>query len=95
MPEKIQYICRTEGWVFPGNAEDIDPAYSSDGGPEFLAAIAAEDYWERFDGWESNWPLSFEIFIDGVSAGNFSVDMEQQPTFSATKIAGVTPDEKA
>ncbi|EOI6865233.1 hypothetical protein ACMVR0_001279 [Yersinia enterocolitica] len=88
MPEKIQYICRTEDWVFPDDAQDIDPAYSSDGGHEFLAGIAAEDYWERFDGWESNWPISFEIFIDGVSAGRFCVEMEPQPVFSAKKIAG-------
>ncbi|KER02416.1 hypothetical protein MEG1DRAFT_02870, partial [Photorhabdus temperata subsp. temperata Meg1] len=42
-------------------------------------------YYEYNDGRESNWPIDFEIYINGKSLGIFTVSLESEPVFSATK----------
>jgi len=57
--------------------------------PTYISAMAehaAEDYFSCRDGWESSWPLEFEILIKGVSKGFFEVELENVPTFSSTKV---------
>ena len=52
---------------------------------EYIAEDAAENYHDSHDGWESVWSLTFEIFLEGgKSLGEFVVDLEARPHFSAT-----------
>jgi len=49
---------------------------------EDIAVEAAEDYHSRHDGWESSWPIAFEIVdADGISLGTFNIDREAVPHF--------------
>lgn len=52
----------------------------------YIVDDAAEDFHAKHDGWESTWPLNFEIFIDDVSQGVYNVEREMTPTFSCTKV---------
>lgn len=58
---------------------------SKDG--RWIAQGAAEQYFSD-GGDENSWPLLFEIFVDDVSLGKFSVEMEYAPTFSAIEAKG-------
>lgn len=53
---------------------------------DYMADEAAEDFHSNHDGWESFWPLNFEIFIEDVSQGIYKVERENSPTFSSTAI---------
>ncbi len=49
---------------------------------EDVAVEAAEDYHSNHDGWESSWPIDFEIIdADGISLGTFEIDREAVPHF--------------
>jgi len=48
---------------------------------------AADHFHDHLDGWESQWPIVFEIFMDGVSMGKCEVEREYEPAFSASQIA--------
>lgn len=82
----IQYTVCDTGTEFPGDAYSL--GYQTVINPdkwdvEIIAREAANDYWSNHDGWESEWPLNFEIFINGKSYGVCAVEMESQPNFSA------------
>lgn len=84
----IQYVVCDEG-AFPEDAYFLDPRHidelTSEWELECLSQDAALDYFDNHDGWESEWPLDIELFIDGESVGVFAVEMEHVPRFSARK----------
>ncbi|CAH3957884.1 hypothetical protein AAHD50_00895 [Enterobacter hormaechei] len=84
----IQYVASDAG-TFPEDAYFLDPRHidelTSEWEFESLAQDAALDYFDNHDGWESDWPLDIELFIDGESIGVFAVEMEHVPRFSARK----------
>ena len=83
----VQYTVCDTGVEFPEDAYSLGSLVASSAPDEWeverLARVAADDYWSEHDGWESEWPLDIEIFIDGKSCGVCAVEMESQPTFSA------------
>ena len=84
----IQYVVSDEG-TFPEDAYFLDPRHIDEFTPEWefesLSQDAGLDYFDNHDGWESSWPMDIELFIDGLSVGTFTVEMEQVPRFSARK----------
>ncbi|MDX7989189.1 hypothetical protein FE392_18050 [Xenorhabdus sp. 12] len=55
-----------------------------EGYPRYLAEECAEDYYSNHDGWERNWPITIHVFSDGNHIGEFSVELESEPVFSAS-----------
>ena len=51
--------------------------------PEWIAEDAAEQYHNEHDGWESRWPITFEVFDGEKSLGRFQVELEAEPVFRA------------
>ena len=51
----------------------------------YIIEEAAEDYFNNHDGWENNWPIRIELFIESESIGIYSVELESTPIFSASK----------
>ncbi|MGQ3940968.1 hypothetical protein [Enterobacter hormaechei] len=84
----IQYLVSDEG-TFPEDAYFLDPRhideFTCECEFESLSQDAALDYFDNHDGWESDWPLDIELFIDGESIGVFAVEMVHVPRFSARK----------
>jgi len=84
---KVQYTVCDTGVEFPDDAYSLGilsvPMNPDQWDVEILARQAAEGYWSDHDGWESEWPLDFEIYIDGKSYGVCAIEMESRPTFSA------------
>ena len=72
--------------------EDIDNSYDFETNwghdeLEYVAEEAAKDFHSNHDGWESSWPLDIFLFsITGDALGGFSVELEHQPSFCASKI---------
>lgn len=55
------------------------------GSAESFAQDCAQDYWDYQDGWESDWPLEFELYESEVSITPFykcKIEMEMQPEFA-------------
>ncbi len=50
------------------------------------AVLIAEYHYNSCGGWEYDWPLTFEIYIDGKIGGIFKVECENIPQFHAKKI---------
>ena len=61
---------------FKWNSDDV----------EDIAAEAAEDYFRNHDGWECDWPLTFVIFDGGEVIGKCEVELEHNPSFSASRL---------
>lgn len=55
---------------------------------ELVAQDAADDFYFEHDGWEvKSWPIIFHIWApDDRYLGEFSVDMEMLPHFTACKV---------
>ncbi|WP_159427002.1 hypothetical protein, partial [Enterobacter hormaechei] len=72
----IQYVVSDAG-TFPEDAYFLDPRHidelTSKWELECLSQDAALDYFDNHDGWESDWPLDIELFVDGESVGVFAV----------------------
>ena len=54
------------------------------------ATLAARDYYDNHDGWESSWPVEFRVRFyknDGESfeEGVFSIELDFDPSFYANK----------
>lgn len=82
-----EYIVASHNDKYPFNAESIDSIWDLDDDElEETAAEAASDYFDNHDGWESKWPLTFELFLDGKSLGTFRVKQETMPVFRAEKL---------
>jgi hypothetical protein len=50
----------------------------------YIAEDMAKDFFDKHDGWECSWPLTFTIMHDGVSLGNMEVRMDMVPKFYAS-----------
>jgi hypothetical protein len=62
---------------------EIDSSFDD---AEDVAVEAAEDFHTNHDGWESNWPITFEIVdAEDISLGNFQVDRESVPHFYVSR----------
>ena len=62
---------KVTGWI-----GDEDLAY--------IATEAARWHYDKYDGWEYNpesYPLTYQIYVDGIYKGTFKVGMEYEPTF--------------
>jgi hypothetical protein len=59
---------------------------------EWLAEIAAEDYFHNHDGWDASWPTNIAIYEDaeGPRLATFFVEMESRPDFCARRIVEAT-----
>ncbi|ERT10476.1 hypothetical protein O185_24645 [Photorhabdus temperata J3] len=79
---KYEYII--SGDKYPNDAYEFE-SWWHEYYKSYIAEDAAEDYYEYNDGRESNWPIDFEIYINGKSLGIFTVSLESEPVFSATK----------
>jgi len=46
-----------------------------------------DDFWGNHDGWEYNWPLTFDIWDDDDNfIGRYSIEMEAEPLFYCAKL---------
>jgi len=54
--------------------------------PQYAARSAGENDYHNHEGWDSDWPKTFELFYKGESKGLFSVNAEPDIHISATKI---------
>jgi len=89
MSTKYHYIRAGDGFFGDGYDVECDFLPSS---WRYVARACANDYFHNHDGWESNWPLEFEIFTaDGKSIGIFEVAIDYDPYFSPTKKLETTP----
>lgn len=53
----------------------------------WIAKDAAENYHFQHDGWESRWPLTFQILdYDEHDIGKYNVDRDVAPVFYAAEI---------
>lgn len=56
-------------------------------GFRFLVEECANQYHDDHDGWESDWPCFFMLWIDGEYLGMFETELQYAPTFTAEKVA--------
>jgi hypothetical protein len=73
----------TYKYLVNGHDYEIETVWDDDDGAE-IAEEAADNYQSMHDGWEKHWPLEFEIrALDDRVIGNFTVEREFEPVFSA------------
>lgn len=82
---------RPNGNFYEYSVEPYDDRYSFESkftadSKHWLAEDAAEEFFHEHDGWESKWPLVFNVYDDDRHLGRYSVDVEHQPHFSATRM---------
>ena len=66
--------------VFESNWPHIEDNF------EYIADDAGDCDWIYYNGWESSWPQTFQIWTeDGQEIGIFEVNVEQQPVFRSKK----------
>lgn len=63
-----------------------DHNFSADDDHECCIEECAEYYHHDCDGWESQWPLLFMLWIDDKYLGMFEIEREFEPVFSAKKV---------
>ena len=74
--------CEDSRYPFRSTWRGDDPSYR-----EYIARDAAEHHNEYHDGWEASWPLVFRLeTMEGAVLGDFSVDKEMVPHYSARAI---------
>ena len=71
---------RRQGYRF---AHDVPGDWTKDDDIGDVAEAAAEDYWCNRDGWETAWPVTFEILADGEVIATREVAAEMEPVFNA------------
>lgn len=60
-----------------------------EGDLSYVAEQAADDFHTNHDGWECSWPRQFKIIgPDDTVLGEFEVDRDVEPVFSAHKLQG-------
>ncbi|WP_370242834.1 hypothetical protein [Marisediminitalea sp.] len=52
---------------------------------ESLAEEMALEYYTDHDGWESTWPMHLHIYQDDQLLGTFKMEIDYDPTFTATE----------
>lgn len=76
----MKYKYAVHGW---DDKHDLETNFES---PEFIAEEAAEDYYERHDGWECDWPIKLEIFNGEESMGIFEIELVMSPSFESVEV---------
>ncbi|MDP1712449.1 MAG: hypothetical protein Q8K86_08330 [Candidatus Nanopelagicaceae bacterium] len=76
-------------YVVDGKHPDDAVKFHSIWGPYSAETVAEEaaQHHHAHRGFERNWPIDIEIFLDGDNLGVFSVEREMTPSFVATKKA--------
>lgn len=91
MPDKNKYgfsILHDKTKPTEKPESDISTHWDIEEDPSYVAEAAAEFYHSDCDGWESSWPVTVQIFDEaGQSKGIFSVELEFDPTFSASAVS--------
>ncbi|KER01074.1 hypothetical protein LGZ99_23840 [Photorhabdus temperata] len=82
---KYEYII--SGDKYPNDAYEFE-SWWHEYYKSYIAEDAAEHYFDYYGGWELNWPIDFEIYINGKILGIFTVSLEMEPSFSTTKKEG-------
>lgn len=86
MPTRnYEYTVDERGMSFPEDTFKFSSRFDPDD-PEWLAEDAAEHFHRNHDGWEASWPVTIEVFHDGLFLGRFEVDREAVPSFNATRV---------
>ena len=81
----FEFIEIESGHTYPEDAVQFEGIWDGVESLDTLAVDAAEHLWNYCDGWESVWPLVLELYINGTSQGQFKINMEYSPYFSAAK----------
>ena len=66
-------------YLYPVRNVDASDSY----GLSEISQEVARDYHANHDGWECEWPVDINLWIDGVSVGTFSVERDYAPYFVA------------
>lgn len=75
-----------------GEAPDVSFAHEYDTDWDFddldyIGDEIGENYWQHYDGWECQWPLTFRIWDKNDKfIGDVSVDVEMRPEFYSEKL---------
>ena len=84
MPQYRYFLI--EGGGSPDFAIEFESTWGAES-IEYVAEDAAKHGYAENDLWECNWPLSFVILdMDGKELGRASVELDHDPTFSATAV---------
>ena len=84
---KTTYRFNVPDRMGPEEDHEFKSNFSDDDG-DWLAEVAAENYHQKHDGWESSWPITFIIRReDGSEIGRYEVERETVPQISARKVS--------
>jgi predicted DCC family thiol-disulfide oxidoreductase YuxK len=64
------------------DAQEFDTVHDD---PKWIAEDAAEHAWHYHDGWEWLANETLTIIVDGKEVGDFTIDIQSEPVFYATK----------
>ena len=82
-------MSRYRYWI-PGFHESADEARPlnlvRDHGPAAVAEEAAEHHYNRHDGWEDDWPITFAVLMPDGTEHRVTVDRIMSPHFYATVV---------
>ena len=82
---KVEYIVAGQDMAYPDDAEELP---INDARSRASHSVLAELCADRFfadGGFESTWPMDFTIYVDGVEAGVYEVEIETDVSFLAEK----------
>lgn len=84
----IHYTAHNGGYRYALQSKQAAD-WDSESDLEFIAEEAAADFHSEHDGWEGNWPRTITLYDgkDGPALGQFTVDREYEPSFSAQRAA--------
>ncbi|WP_099143351.1 hypothetical protein [Xenorhabdus kozodoii] len=84
--EKIEYaVTDVNDLTDPSDRYELENPVWDGSYPRYLAGECAYDYYNNHDGYEDNWPIEITVFNNGESIGTFSIELEFDPVFSATR----------
>ena len=90
---KVEYVVTSDCETYPGEARQLPdedgPGPLDTWGLRSLATDAAQHDFDNCDGWErgdNGYPITVELFLDGVTAGRFEVSMQAVPEFTAAAV---------
>jgi hypothetical protein len=80
---KIKYAPKDSGCL-PENAYELEV---SDPNPSVYGPEIAEDYYYYHDGWESDWPIVFEVWsMDNQKIEEIEADRKVSPIFNVKTL---------
>lgn len=84
MERRSEAACSVVAY-YVSDAGDTAFDFEEDEMTEHEAELAAQDYYESHDGWESKWPLDITLENTDGEKMTFKVDLEMTPNFYATE----------